>query len=308
MSFQTVNEVRAAKAARKDRAAFYTPLGLVQMMVEAAGIHGETIALEPSAGDGRIVYALKEAGAKEVHAYEIEETMLDLINKAGGTIYGTDFLESFQDPVYDAVVMNPPFKGKEWRKHVEHAWGMVRPGGRLVAVLPGIAINLFVEGQMDLPGCDFCNVEKINKKAFKDYETSVDTILITAEKDDGFPQNKAEGFKNSLTYSVAVTLSSDRDIYNRRRSITDDEIRQVYWRYVMEAGGHCNYGVDWGEIFYYLRINIWQRVNEEEDRLAKLQHQSNGQGPSVDGDDHPDRGRRKPGGGKGRRSRAGETA
>ncbi|WP_108816895.1 hypothetical protein [Loktanella sp. Alg231-35] len=32
--------------------------------------------------------------------------------------------------------MNPPFYGTHWMDHIRHAWGFVKDGGRLVAVLP----------------------------------------------------------------------------------------------------------------------------------------------------------------------------
>lgn len=263
MSFKAINEVAEAKRAKSKRAAFYTPLELVEQMVEAAGIHDESRCLEPSAGDGRIVHALIQAGAQVVHACEIEESLHPVITKLGGKMIGFDFLEHKEedDAVrdasrYHAIVMNPPFKGKEWKKHLEHAWTFLRPGGRLVAVLPDLAKIILLPGEIKLEGCDLCNFETINPKAFKDYETSTRTILITAHKDDGNKHDKVEGFKNHVTYSVAITIGSDGDIYKKRGELSNGDIRQEYLK-MNQDGGHCDYGIDWSEVYGYLRIDLW---------------------------------------------------
>lgn len=50
-----------------------------------------------------------------------------------------NFLETEPTGDFDQVVMNPPFYGRHYAKHVEHALRFLRPGGRLTAVLPATA-------------------------------------------------------------------------------------------------------------------------------------------------------------------------
>jgi 16S rRNA G1207 methylase RsmC len=50
-----------------------------------------------------------------------------------------NFLESHPVPDYDVVVMNPPFYGRHYVKHVRHALKFLKPGGTLVAILPATA-------------------------------------------------------------------------------------------------------------------------------------------------------------------------
>ena len=50
-----------------------------------------------------------------------------------------NFLQVAPDPTFDAVVMNPPFYGKHWLKHLSHAMQFLKPGGRLVCILPATA-------------------------------------------------------------------------------------------------------------------------------------------------------------------------
>ena len=47
-----------------------------------------------------------------------------------------DFLAVPPAPVYDRVIMNPPFTRGQDVTHVQHALRFVRPGRRLVAVMP----------------------------------------------------------------------------------------------------------------------------------------------------------------------------
>ena len=53
----------------------------------------------------------------------------------GGTVTCMDFLETTPEPVYDRVIMNPPFTRGADAKHVLHALGFVKPGGLLVSVM-----------------------------------------------------------------------------------------------------------------------------------------------------------------------------
>lgn len=135
-TFKPVNEVADAKAARKARQAFYTPLPLVERLVEWADVYPTARTLEPSAGDGRIVHAMRAAGVEQVDFCEIEYGLVGRSQEAGGSWVGGDFLEYLVGEHYDRVVMNPPFKGKTFAKHIEHAWQVLAPGGRVVAVAP----------------------------------------------------------------------------------------------------------------------------------------------------------------------------
>lgn len=61
-----------------------------------------------------------------------------------------DFLAWSEQPgragSFSRVLMNPPFDRGQWRAHVEHAAGLVRAGGRLVAILPSGARGTSLPG------------------------------------------------------------------------------------------------------------------------------------------------------------------
>lgn len=98
---------------------------------------GETV-LEPSAGTGNIVKRLLAKGVT-VHAIEIDPeraSVLRGIKHPRLTVSNDNFLTTTPRPVYDYVVMNPPFYGTHWMEHVMHAFDFLKERGTLVAVLP----------------------------------------------------------------------------------------------------------------------------------------------------------------------------
>lgn len=121
---------------------FYpTPLDVVDRMLNEAApwLNNGRLMLEPSAGDGRIIqHALGRWPCIEAHWYEVNCTAQEVLrsNRLGGFQYGDDFLAADPKPIYDAVVMNPPFSRNQYRKHVWHAYRFVKPGGILVTLLP----------------------------------------------------------------------------------------------------------------------------------------------------------------------------
>jgi hypothetical protein len=50
-----------------------------------------------------------------------------------------NFLDAAPTGDFDLVVMNPPFYGKHYAKHVRHAFEFLKPEGKLIAILPATA-------------------------------------------------------------------------------------------------------------------------------------------------------------------------
>lgn len=95
-------------------------------------------ALEPSAGTGNMVRGLLKLGMA-VDAVEIDPDRVEALVKLRTPklrVYQQNFLNMNPNPVYDLVLMNPPFYGTHWMEHVLHAFDFLVPGGTLIAVLP----------------------------------------------------------------------------------------------------------------------------------------------------------------------------
>lgn len=112
---------------------FPTPFALAQEMAELANIQPGQKVLEPSAGSGNLAQAAREAGA-HVDCWEISSTLRDLLTLKGFTLAGHDFTEAAPAPIYDAVLMNPPFSNRQDADHIQRAHAMLKPGGCLVAI------------------------------------------------------------------------------------------------------------------------------------------------------------------------------
>lgn len=277
--FAAVNEVADAKAARMRRQAFYTPLPLVEKLVEWADVSEHTRCLEPSAGDGRIVHALRSAGVAIIDACEIETAMHGRITDAGGSVVGTDFLkyqpgtiydrllENRVGVMYDRIVMNPPFKGKTWRAHVEHAWGMLADGGRLLSLAPSDGGKVLADGGLDLPGCNWATWEPLDPGLFKEFETGIQVGVIELARET---DHECEGFSNVATCNAALTIDTDNTLRafwvehgallagDPDSTLCDghpdrfQQAKSAALRAICESGGSC-YGIVWWEVGEYFR-------------------------------------------------------
>lgn len=114
---------------------FYpTPEGLAAHAVALAGIEETHSIMEPSAGTGGLADHLPK---EQTTCFEISALHSKVLEGKGYVTHNADFLNvRVGEFHFDRAVMNPPFDRGQWLSHVEHAGAMVRPGGRLVAVLP----------------------------------------------------------------------------------------------------------------------------------------------------------------------------
>lgn len=94
--------------------------------------------LEPSCGDGRIMDMI---AAREHRPFGIEyhAGRANQAKAKGHSVLQANFLECPPRAEFDRVVMNPPFYGRHYVKHVRHALKFLKPGGVLVSILPATA-------------------------------------------------------------------------------------------------------------------------------------------------------------------------
>ena len=116
---------------------FPTPEPVGRRMVELARIEPGDLVLEPSAGKGDLIELALEAEAV-VHAVEVSSTLVELLRVRFSDevldIEHDDFLGVEVRPIFDAVLMNPPFEKGADAEHIRLAYAYLRPGGRLVAI------------------------------------------------------------------------------------------------------------------------------------------------------------------------------
>lgn len=109
----------------------FTPPELAKELVALAGVRKDSRVLEPEAGIGNIADAAKEV-TDNVDCIERMTDFCEILKLKKHNVIGNDLLTAETAPIYDAVVMNPPFS--EECEHIKRAFDFLRPGGSLVAV------------------------------------------------------------------------------------------------------------------------------------------------------------------------------
>lgn len=125
----------------KDFAFFPTPKDVAKRMVELAEIPEKKdkplSILEPSAGDGAIMAEVPRGHyccVVEFNFHRFEKLIQNWANF--WDIAQADFLKWNPSQTFDRVLMNPPFSDRVEAFHVVKAFGHLKPGGILVAIIP----------------------------------------------------------------------------------------------------------------------------------------------------------------------------
>jgi predicted RNA methylase len=167
---------------------FPTPADLVARMIDAADLPDGARVLEPSAGSGAIADALRDAG-HAVDCIERHASLRAILADKGYKLIGGDFTDmsppAYPAPLYDAVIMNPPFEHGQDCDHVARAWSFVKPGGALVAIMgagvtfrqnsPYSTFRAWAESE----GGEFVDIPA---GAFKESGTGVASVMLTLRK------------------------------------------------------------------------------------------------------------------------------
>ena len=169
---------------KKVKQAFYTPNDLASKMVRRLAVEPGMKVLEPSAGEGAIVKAILGSlkGSIYLDSLEIDQKLHDLLNDEGANVVGTDFMEYDPGKIYDRIAMNPPFRKGQDIAHVRRAFNMLKPGGRLVAIMSTgwrMGNTKAVQEFRDWLTLLKYDVEEIPAGAFKASGTTVATLMVT---------------------------------------------------------------------------------------------------------------------------------
>ena len=109
-----------------------TPPEVAARMVDYLELSPDLSVLEPSAGTGNIIDALK--GHKNITAVELNYSLCKILRNRINPIQQC-FLEYAAEPrSFDRVIMNPPFK--KIKAHINAALNCLAPGGLLIALVP----------------------------------------------------------------------------------------------------------------------------------------------------------------------------
>jgi len=171
----------------KDEFEFFpTPEIVARQVIDLADIRDGAMVLEPSAGRGALaVPAQAAASGVAVDMYDLMPANCDALAELNLPLSGVaapcNFLDIVPTPIYDRVVMNPPFGKQADIKHVLHALKFLKSGGRLVSVMAaGVAFRenrLTVEFR-DLVSARGGHIEELPAASFKTSGTNVSTVIV----------------------------------------------------------------------------------------------------------------------------------
>lgn len=190
---------RPSTAIAKNMGWFPTPQAVARKLVERAHLgwaRGYKDAphlriLEPSAGEGSIAKAIAEAMEQSGATHDLDmielhpdrvETLTDL---RLGLVVHEDFLQRKPDPIYDRILMNPPFDRGLDIDHVAHAVKFLAPGGQIAAIM-----SAGVEFRQDRKSEAFRKLVEamhgqfydLPQGSFEESGTSVNTCIVTLHK------------------------------------------------------------------------------------------------------------------------------
>jgi hypothetical protein len=120
---------------------FQTPEGLADRVAAMVGPFVGRL-LEPSAGLGRLYRAVRCRSSCEVVLVEqaadcCAELYREIASDDAAKLVQADFLTCEVERLgglFDRILMNPPFKMGTDVRHINHARGLLAPGGKLVAI------------------------------------------------------------------------------------------------------------------------------------------------------------------------------
>lgn len=165
---------------------FPTPVEMARQAASAAMLEPGMLVLDPEVGTDRLATACAEyVGVANVICYEIQAKYCDLMIAQGFKVERADFMEIAPEPIFDACVLNPPFRKQQDIDHVMHAYRFLKPGGRISAIM-----SLGVTFRSNLKSVRFREfldahqaVIKHNRAgAFKESGTMVQTISVVFQK------------------------------------------------------------------------------------------------------------------------------
>ena len=124
---------------KRDYSKFFTPPDIARFMVNLLNPKGGEIILEPSAGDGSLVRAIKEKCVScIVIAIEITKGYKPYLRNAGANIVLVeDFLTHDGYATISSCIANPPFGNEnDVYAHYKAIRAHVKVGGKVVMIVP----------------------------------------------------------------------------------------------------------------------------------------------------------------------------
>lgn len=169
---------------------FATPIPLAAQLVALANIKDTDEVLEPSAGQGNLIKAIRIANEKcSLVGYELMKENYDILEQSS-ELYNflamnVDFLQ-MEATYFDKIVANPPFSKNQDIDHVYKMYEQLKEGGQITAIMSNHwrtcnrgKENKFQEWFRRVGGMI---VQEIENGAFKESGTNVAACIVVITK------------------------------------------------------------------------------------------------------------------------------
>jgi SAM-dependent methyltransferase len=202
---------------------FPSPPAVVRRVVELADLRPGLSVLEPSAGLGDLAEAARAAGCS-VRCVEQLLPAVQILRARGFDVTDADFLAIYPPtfaittgtPAYDRVLMNPPFERNAAMRHVLHALKFLKPGGKLVAVLPASITDHEVDDALAYEPVDLFELSDPVAGAFDTPDafrrTGVAVRFLTIDRADDATRAETPTRDESKPATPAPTVDTSDDV------------------------------------------------------------------------------------------------
>lgn len=171
---------------KKEFQFFGTPSDLADRLVFYADLQYHDTILEPSAGQGAIIKAIRKVVDVVPDCYELMEVNRSILESSGleYNLLGEDFLTRKQKS-YSKIIANPPFTKNQDIDHLKAMYECLQRGGRLVCITSESWVNGSQKKQVEfkewLEKVD-AEIEDIEKGSFKESGTMVGGKIVIINK------------------------------------------------------------------------------------------------------------------------------
>ncbi len=176
---------------KKEFQFFGTPDKLADRLIMLAQINDHNAILEPSAGQGAILAAIKRAcfSLALVDYYELMSENIAILEKnfSPASLKGGDFLRESvgQTKRYDRIIANPPFSKNQDIDHIYTMWDCLAQGGRIVTIASKhwqFSTNKKETEFREFLEENNAEIIEVNAGEFKESGTNIATVIIVLNK------------------------------------------------------------------------------------------------------------------------------
>lgn len=167
---------------------------------------------------------------------------------------------------YDRIIMNPPFSDRRDAQHVQHAYSLLKPNGRIVAIMgEGVFFGNDKKAQAFRDWLDSVDatVEKLPEGTFLDpslpVNTGVNARMVVIDRK---PSNI-----HFAAYDWDSILKKQRQVEGLQAAIKDPQTGKIYSGWTHQAA--IEKAPKYGTPEYEKDSGVWGRLSEEWDRSTE---------------------------------------